>query len=139
MSDGGTTRLSYAYILNFIFRPTIIFTCLLSVYVYLSVIRFLRRWSPTGPEGEADARPPSGCRFTKTNHISQYMQEVLHWFPFPERIVSLVCLSDRAPSYLGELYRSLSSCAALYCGLLATEIWCSHSPALRHCTPVPRL
>ena len=54
--------------------------------------------------------------FGKTDRISQYMREVLHWLPFPQRIsyriASLVwrCLSGWAPSYLRELCRPLSSC-----------------------------
>src|SRR6218665_2710106 len=54
----------------------------------------------------------------KFDHISQYMQGVLHWLPFPKRIsyriASLVwrCLSGRAPSYPRELCRPLSSCAS---------------------------
>src|SRR6218665_1621010 len=50
-------------------------------------------------------------------HISQYMRDVLHWFPFPQRIsyriASLVwrCLSGWAPSYLRELCLLLSTCA----------------------------
>src|SRR6218665_981476 len=48
-------------------------------------------------------------------HISQYMRDVLHWFPFPQRIsyriASLVwrCLSGWAISYLHELCHPLSS------------------------------
>src|SRR6218665_3395291 len=58
--------------------------------------------------------------FRKLDHISQYMRDVLHWLPFPERIsyriASLVwrCLSGSAPSYmyLRERCRPLiSSCA----------------------------
>ena len=55
--------------------------------------------------------------FRKFDHISQYMRNVLHWLPFPQRIsyriASLVwrCLSGWAPSYLRELCRPLSSCA----------------------------
>jgi len=47
----------------------------------------------------------------------QYMRDVLRWLLFPQRIsyriASLVwrCLSGRAPSYLRELCRPLSSCA----------------------------
>src|SRR6218665_2145298 len=55
--------------------------------------------------------------FRKFDHISQYMQDVLHWLPFPQlisyRIASLVwrCLCGLAPSYLRELCCPLSSCA----------------------------
>src|SRR3984885_5015397 len=51
----------------------------------------------------------------KTDRISQYMREVLHWLPFPQRIsfriASLVrrCLTGCAPSYLCELCRPLSA------------------------------
>ena len=63
---------------------------------------------------QSAARLISG--FGQTDHISQYMREVLHWLPFPQRIsyriASLVwrCLSGWAPSYLRELCRPLSSC-----------------------------
>src|SRR6218665_1728857 len=52
--------------------------------------------------------------FKKFDHISQYMRDVLHWLPFPQRIsyriVSLMwwCLSGWAPSYLCELCCPLS-------------------------------
>src|SRR6218665_448435 len=55
--------------------------------------------------------------FRKFDHISHYMQDVLHWLPFPQhisyRIASLVwrCLSGWAPSYLRELCHPLSSCS----------------------------
>src|SRR6218665_1433100 len=56
-------------------------------------------------------------RFRKVDHISQYMQDVLRWLLFPQRIsyriTSLVwrCLSGWAPSYLCDRCRPLSSCA----------------------------
>jgi len=55
--------------------------------------------------------------FKRFDHISQYMQDVWHWLPFPQRIsyriTSLVrrCLSGCSSSYLRELCRPLSSCA----------------------------
>src|SRR6218665_2230958 len=55
--------------------------------------------------------------FRKFDHISQYMRDVLHWLPFPQRISYRIaplvwrCLSGWASSYLRELCRPLSSCA----------------------------
>src|SRR6218665_1856448 len=55
--------------------------------------------------------------FRKFDNISQYMRDVLHWLPFPQRIsyriTSLLwrCLSGSAPSYLRELCRPQSSCS----------------------------
>src|SRR6218665_179959 len=58
--------------------------------------------------------------FKKFDHISQYMQDVLLWLSFPQRIsyriASLVwrCLSSWAPSYLCKLCHPLSSCAGCH-------------------------
>src|SRR6218665_296208 len=54
--------------------------------------------------------------FRKFDHISHCMRDVLHWLPFPQRISYRIatlmwwCLSGKAPSYLREHFRPLSSC-----------------------------